>query len=890
MKRLLSFIMLFFLLFQLNALAFSDMESHWAKSFVDKLAENSIVDGYIEGGYRPESSINTDEFIKLVLTAIGENVSPSNSYWAENYIKRAYELNIVWYTEFDTFSRPILRGEMARIMVRALKLSEKSGAEKKVLIQQISDYYDILNQYKDYVLTAYANGLINGYNDGSFLPMRTATRAEAAVMITRMLKIKPLDISSSSQGIAGNYEYFVAPNGDDANDGSLEKPFKTIEKARDTIREIKERPDGGITVYLRQGDYEIDKTISFDASDGGSAKSPVTYTAYKNERVRLRGSKGLEYNGFKKISDDMAAKLISGAARTKVLEIDLKSQDITDYGEIVRRGFLINDTGSTQMELFIDGERMQLGRWPNNGYTGIGETVRTSKRSKSDITNGAVYKYVDAQPTKWKTDISNIFVSGVLGPNYAYDYYPIESINSKSGEITLREGAIQNYYSKPFVYYENIFEEIDTPGEYYVDREKGILYLYPPEGFSKNSDIRVSQLTDTMITLNGTSYISFKKLQMDTARGQVFRSTEPTDSILIENCTIRNTGSIGITINNTKNTKIRNNHIYDLGYTGISLSGGDYANLISGNNIIENNHIHKIAQIERSYQTGVTLGYRSVGTILRNNEIHDTPHTAVIIYGPEHIIEYNNIYDAVKEFHDMDAIYMNVYVYPWERGVTIRNNYIHDLGKQMFTERQMNVAGIRTDNNGSGLNVIGNIFYNIGYKDSNQIRGVCAEGSYNRIENNIFIDVAEAYDGPSPYNSGAKFDLEGNQTWKTAYEDYQKFVGVYAQKYPEILDFWKVHFMAAQKTNIYAKNLVVNIAIPISTLNTGYDLSGYRADPQLVLAENNYAVTKDPGFVDYKNKNFSLKSDAEVYSKIPGFEPIDFSKIGIPAAETVGCE
>jgi hypothetical protein len=131
LKKIASFITAFFLLFQLNAFAFSDMDNHWAKSFVDKLTENGIVDGYAEGCYRPESSINVDEFIKLVLVAIGENVSPSNGYWAENYIKKAYELNIVWYSEFDSFSRPILRGEIARIMVRALNLSVKSDTDRQ---------------------------------------------------------------------------------------------------------------------------------------------------------------------------------------------------------------------------------------------------------------------------------------------------------------------------------------------------------------------------------------------------------------------------------------------------------------------------------------------------------------------------------------------------------------------------------------------------------------------------------------------------------------------------------------------------------------------------------------------------------------------------------------
>ena len=886
MKKIMIITLAFVMLFSNTVFAFSDLDGHWSKNFVTYLADNGIIDGYSDQSFRPDDKINVEEFLKLTLYNIGEKTPTSSGYWADALIKRALALDIVWNGEFSEYNRPITRGEIARIIVRALKLTIPDGMDTKALIAQIPDYYDILNTYKEYVLITYANHLVTGYNNGSFDCNKNATRAEATVIITRMMKLKPVVVPDSPK--TGSNQYFVATDGNDTNDGTIERPFRTIEKARDVIRGITERPKGGITVNIRGGEYEIASTVAFSQNDGGTSESPVTYQGYQNEKVQLIGGKSLNYSNFKKINQNMSAKLLTSDAKSKVLEIDLKSEGIEDYGRIVRRGFLINDSEPTQMELFIGGERMQLGRWPNSGYTGIGETVRSGKRTKSEMSLGAVYKYTDTQPSKWKTNVENIFVAGVLGPNYAFDYYPLGKIDTAANEITLREGAIQSYYSKPFVYYENIFEEIDAPGEYYVDRENGILYLYPPKEFSKDTDIRVSQLKDTMIAIDSCNHLNFRNLELGTTRGQVIRSTNPTDSLLVENCTIRNTGNAGNAINNTKNTKIRNNHIYDIGYTGISLAGGDYDKLISGNNIIENNHIHKIAQIERSYQTGVTLGYRSVGTILRNNEIHDTPHTAIIIYGPEHIVEYNNIYDVVKEFHDMDAIYMNVYVYPWERGVVIRNNYIHDLGQRTFVERQMNVAGIRTDNNGNGLTVTQNVFYNIGYKDSNQIRAVCAERTRTIITNNLFIDTAEGYDGPSSYNPDAKFDTENNQALKTAYQDFLKYAPVYGAKYPEIVNFWKEHFLAAKKTNVYSNNAVVSISIPISTLNAGYDPSGYRAAPELVLAEKNYQTNKDPGFLDYKNKNFTLKPDSEIFTKIPDFKPIEFEKIGIPKNETVG--
>ena len=70
----------------------------------------------------------------------------------------------------------------------------------------------------------------------------------------------------------------------------------------------------------------------------------------------------------------------------------------------------------------------------------------------------------------------------------------------------------------------------------------------------------------------------------------------------------------------------------------------------------------------------------------------------------------------------------------------------------------MNVSGIRTDNKGNGLIVRENLFYNIGKAQTNQVRSVCAEGIENVIENNIFLDVSEAYDGPDTYSPGTTWD------------------------------------------------------------------------------------------------------------------------------------
>lgn len=866
--------------------SFADMGGHWAQRFVNELEGYGIVTGD-NGNFRPDSYITAAEFIKMTVCALGYQPAATGAYWAAPYIDYALESELIWDNEIADFSQTITRGQAAMILVRAAGLEGMNVANKETYMRSIDDYFDITNDFKPYVLIAYANNLIKGYSDNTFRYKSPLTRAEAAVIITRLLEIKPIQ-SEEVPDVQSGTTFYVAPGGSDSNSGTIDSPFGTIEKARDRVREIISAglyPEEGITVYLRGGDYVLTDTLSFDGRDSGSENAPVKYMSYPGEVANITGSVKLDYSKFKSVSQDIKDILLSSDAKDKVLEYNLTEDGITNLGQLSRRGYLISAGVTPQAELYIDDDRMQLSRWPNEEWVGTTEIVRSGARSQSGVLEGAVYKIDYTEPTKWKTNINEIYTAGVLGPNYFYGYFPIEKI--EQGQITLKEGSVTSYYSKHFIRYENILEETDMPGEYYIDRNTGMLYLYPTEGFGENTDIRLSQLEGHLIKLENVKNITFENLKLNDTRSSAIRATG-IDRITVKNCEISGTGADGVYMTGTNNT-VKNCYIHDIGTHGVNMNGGDYNNLVSGGNVIENNHIEQAAQIERSYNAGILLGYQSVGAVVRNNKIHDMPHTAIIIYGPEHLIENNEIYDSVKEFHDMDAIYLNVYQYPWERGVTIKNNFIHDLGKQTFTEKQMNVAGIRTDNQGNGLNVIGNIFYNLGTATSNQIRGVCAEGTDNVIENNIFIDAADTYDGPDTYRADAKWDITSD-TVKPVYDNWLKYSPVYSAKYPEVATYFDRHYASYVGGNKFNNNLIVNITIPISTTNGGINDQGFRANEQLVEASGNYVTKTDPGFVDYAGGNFNLKDDSEVYTKIPGFEKIDFSKIGNIEGETVGVQ
>lgn len=871
-----------------SAAAFSDIRGHWAEKFIDSLKADGIVEG--DGGnFRPDDYVNVDEFLKMTLTVMNKEVEPQNGDWAKPYTDTALKEQLVYSDEFSSFDRPVTRGEVAKIAVRAIDANVVAESRRPQIISRISDYYDIYNEDKEYVLAAYDKQILSGYEDNSFHGERLLTRAEASVIIGRMIQAGNFEIKGVDDPMidSGNV-YYIAVDGNDSADGSLNAPFKTLEKARDKVREIIAAgayPDDGITVYLRGGDYEISQSFALGAEDSGTEKAPVTYASYPGETARLTGSKKLDYAQFETISQEKASKLIDKTAAKNVLQIDLNKQGITDFGQLSRRGFLITAEQTVQPELYIDGSRMQLSRWPNTEWVGTSGIVRSGARSQKGVLEGAVYNIDYDRPTRWKTNINEIYTAGVLGPNYFYGYFPIESISP--GQITLKEGSVTSYYSKHFIRYENVFEELDTPGEYYIDRTDGMLYLYPPQGFGANADIRLSMLSENVISGTDVKNVTLKNLKIDGSRAGGIR-VNGVDRFTIENCEVSGTGTNGIYVRGTNST-VKNSVIHDIGATGISMNGGDYQNAVSGNNVVTNNHIYRAAQIERSYQSGITLGHQSVGAVVSHNEIHDMPHAAVIIYGPNHTVEYNNIYDAVKEFHDMDAIYMNVYQYPWERNVVIRRNFIHDLGHETFTERQMNVAGIRSDNNGNGLQVVENIFYNIGYQNANGIRAICAQGIENVVKNNLFIDTSGTYEGAHTYNPSAKWDLQ-SATVKPIYDQWKIYSPKYSEQNPEVAHFFDHHFAAYEKNNIFKGNVIVNIKFPLGLANGAANAQGYYAAEQLMDAENNLVTNKDPGFVNYNGGDFTLNDSSEVYTKIADFPKLDFENMGLVSGEAVGIQ
>ena len=168
--------------------AFTDVKAgSWYKSYVDDISSKGIITGYGNGKFGPNDKLQVDQLLTMMVKANNEQTTKltSDKYWADQYIRKATELGWVKSGEFTTYKKNITRGEIARIIARAMTDYPDNLHDYKSLIK---DYESIDTTLRDYILKVYAKGIVGGNPDGTFKANNNATRAEAATMIVKYLE------------------------------------------------------------------------------------------------------------------------------------------------------------------------------------------------------------------------------------------------------------------------------------------------------------------------------------------------------------------------------------------------------------------------------------------------------------------------------------------------------------------------------------------------------------------------------------------------------------------------------------------------------------------------------------------------------------------------------
>ena len=457
----------------------------------------------------------------------------------------------------------------------------------------------------------------------------------------------------ASAGHLLSQPFFVAPNGDDHNPGSREAPFATLPRAQQALRE---KPG---TVFLRAGTYYLAKPLVFTPGDSGTAERPMIWQAYGDEQPVLSGGVRLEHLDWQPAG--------GGIFQTKV-PAELETE-----------------------EIFVNGERQILARYPNfdpkaqyfDGYA----ADAISKERAARWANPAGGYFHAMHPALWGD-----FTWQITGKD-------------ANGEV-VKEGGWQNNRGgavhKSIRFVENIFEELDAPGEWFLNRQTHTLYFYPPAGLelakAKVEATRLrslvefrgsSELPVRQITLRGLTFRHAARTVMDTREpllrtdwaiyrgGAVF--FEGAEDCALEDAFLDQVGGNAIFLNHyNRRVTIRGGHIAKAGASGICLVGdpqsarnplfnysqvnrledldrtpGPRANNYPADCLVEDCLIYLTGRVEKQ-TAGVNIDLAQNITV-RHCSIYDMPRAGINIgdgcWGG-HVVEFCDVFDTVKETGD----------------------------------------------------------------------------------------------------------------------------------------------------------------------------------------------------------------------------------------------
>ena len=699
--------------------------------------------------------------------------------------------------------------------------------------------------------------------------------------------VYPATTAAADDGLPGMGRFFVATNGNDAWSGRLPEPnraktdgpFASLEGARDALRKLKAAKtlvadaQGGVTVFVRAGSYYLTSTFTLEAQDSGSPEAPVAYRAFPGEKPRLVG--GRPIHGFV-------------AHQGPIRKADVGSQ-----------GF----RGVYFRQLFCDGQRQILARYPNfnprKPYSG-GWTYVDGKLVPMYATIPGENKHtLLARPRdlrKWsRPEEGEIMVF----PRYNWwnNILRIASIDRDKRIVTLAGDASYPIRPNDRYYFRNLFEELDAPGEWYLDRQSWTLYFWPPADLEK--DTVYAPLLETIISIRGATGIAIRGFTIECCEGTAILVRDATKCLVAGN-TIRNAGSrcnsgnAAVWIENGSGNGVVGNDISEVGSHAISLSGGDRKTLTAAGNYADNNYIHHTGVF---YKQGTGVALSGVGNRASHNLIHDCPRFGIIFGGNDQVIEYNHVRHINLETADTGAIYSGGRDWLSPRGSVIRYNFFHDsigFGQEEGKYRSPHYSwGIYLDDNSAEVHVEGNI---VARAFRGPIHFHCARD--NTVENNIFID-------------GHLQQLEMNG-WKdysrhidTMAPGYEQHVNLPAwKKYPglqkgghpkeavpmggnkfvrNILYYHRPEAQAykhRQLPNAHFEcdhNLIWHFGLPVLT-GLDKEPAGRQWEAWQKLGFDTHSLVADPLFVDPAQDDYRLKPNSPALSL--GFKPIPVEKIG----------
>lgn len=498
--------------------------------------------------------------------------------------------------------------------------------------------------------------------------------------------------------------FYVSPSGSAEASGSWWRPFATLEQARDAVRAAKKKdPAQSFTVIVKNGVYLLSDSFKLTPEDNGTEANPVVYKASNQGGAKLYGGALLDKKSFNPVADEKVLARLQPEARKQVLVCDVSQKLKGELPQIP-----LNYKGSVAPPfLYVDGVPKTLARWPNKGEWVTFSKVIDPGRDKQP----GAFEFKDARMAKWSM-ADGVWLHGYWTHDWSDEVLKVASYEADKGVVRLAGihgyGLAAGTWGKKErrFYALNILEELDAPGEWYLDRKAKLLYYYP-EPNAKHEEIVLATLQQPLVVAKQVKHVQIQGMTFAYNHGEGL-SLQDCESMTIAGCTVRNVAHTAISVQG-KNNRVQSCDVFDVGAAGIYLTGGDRKTLVKANNVAENNHVYRFGQFNRTYAGA--FGVQGCGNVVRNNVMHDAPHAAILYGGNEQLIELNEIYNVQQETGDVGAFYTGR---DWtSQGNVVRYNYFHDLGGGGQGQNE-HLMGIYLDDCDSGDTLHGNLFQRAG--------------------------------------------------------------------------------------------------------------------------------------------------------------------------------
>ncbi|TXK83784.1 right-handed parallel beta-helix repeat-containing protein [Paenibacillus sp. N3.4] len=461
------------------------------------------------------------------------------------------------------------------------------------------------------------------------------------------------------------YTFYVGNNGKDTNPGTLDEPFATLEHARQAIRQFKQQVNGQFTVLVREGTYYFENTLTFEPEDSGSEGVVITYQAYPGEKVILSGGRRI-VGEWRPYRDGIVVCELSDWAET--------------------------DISFTQ--LFVDGRRQTRARYPKADTAGTKAGGMLHPAASKLVWPHTQFKFDPATFTKKRWSNPQEAIVHILAKNYWGNLqWQVADIDWDANTVYLGKGGYQindimqgedatGIDERSLYYIENVFEELDSPGEWYCNRQEKKLYWMPQEDVDiHNTVVEVSGLK-RLLQFKGSQETpvhhirlsGFQIAHTETTFLEAYEAPslgdwtihrggavyfEGSEHCVVEHCFFDAVGGNAIFLSNYNLGNILyGNKITEAGESGVCIVGSKHLTLGSNHaysSKIEvcNNLIHDIGTFGKQ-TAGVFMSVSKENTVSHNHICH-VPRAAICINDGTwggHVIAFNDIHDTVRETGD----------------------------------------------------------------------------------------------------------------------------------------------------------------------------------------------------------------------------------------------